>query len=290
MPDINITIGTPVLVAGKTFKVRYRLLPLGGWSSYQTKTNATFTLAGLADGQYELEAILVNADSSECPPTYKKFKVVTPFDCITFTAGIVKTGSLYYLEIDYAAPSGNPPCGWTVVYGGNVVNYPTLPTPPLKIQVPNQGIHLQVIANNCQLNQRACFDGDVPALPPPPCVPISPGSATANLVFINTAGQYVYNITIPFTQSVPCTNWFTLTCIQKNMVPGGIPAQVQYPNFTFGQVACSATSLTFQIAANPQVQMTYTPGGALLKKFEFDILLVDGCGKPFTFVAEAVHD
>jgi hypothetical protein len=284
MPDVNITINTPVLTAGKTFKVRYRLTPAGAWSAYQTKTNASFTLTGLADGYYELEVILVNADSSECPPTYKKFRVVTPFDCITFTASIVQTGSLYYLQINYTAPTGNPPCGWRVVYGGNVVNYPTLPAPPLKIQVPNQAIHLQVIANNCQLNQRACFEGEIPPMDLPPCVPAVWGTAVAS--FVGMQGSlYLFNITIPLTQSTPCSTKLTLQCYQINVIPPATGTTLQYLNYGFGPVQCTATGIAFQMPANPNV-MKNGP----LRHFEFYGSVIDECGKVHAFEVEAEHD
>lgn len=282
MPDVNITINTPTLTAGKTFKVRYRLLPAGAWSSYQTETNATFTLTGLADGYYELEAIIVNADSSECPPTYKKFQVVTPFACITFTAEIVQSGSLYYMEISYTPPSGNPACGWIIVCNGNVVNYPSLPTPPLKIQTLNKNQHLQIIANNCNGNQRACFSEEIPEIVPEPCVPVVLGTVTAAFNHVNGNGKYVFDITIPITQSVPCTNWFTLLCTQQN-VPSSVAGNVSFSNFTFGNIACTATSLTFQITAHP-------PQASGVKLFEFAGKLIDGCNVMHDFEVEVEHD
>lgn len=285
MPDVNISINTPVLAAGKTFKVRYRLLPSGAWSAYQTKTNATFTLTGLPDGYYELEVILVNADSSECPPTYKQFHVVTPFSCITFTASIVQTGSLYYLQINYTAPSGNPPCGWTVVYGGNVVQYPTLPAPPLKIQVPNLALYLQVIANNCQLNQRACFQGEIDPVTPAPCTPLVLNTVATTITYLQKLGtQYKFRIDLVFTQSNPCTTAFTLLCNQVNVLAGQ-PGQVSFLSYSFAPVSCTATGISFEILANPNVQWVMEDIDIQKRKFDFSGKLIDKCGAEHQFSA-----
>lgn len=282
--DVTITINTPVLTGGKTFKVRYRQLPAGTWSGYSTRTYAPFTLTGLAAGEYELEVILVNADSSECPPTYRKFSVVTPFECTTFTAAIVQNGSLYNLEINYTTPATSPACGWTIVYDGNVVNYPMLPAPPLKIPVANKPVHLQVIANNCKGNQRACFSGDIPAIPDPPCTPLVLNTGAGTITYLSTlsSGLYKFRIGLVFTQSSPCSTAFSLFCNQLNVL-AGLPGQVSYPAYSFGPVLCTATGLSFEILANPNVQFLATTPGVEERKFDFVGTLIDKCGKVHGF-------
>lgn len=276
MPNTTITIGTPVLVTGEHFKVRYRSLPSGSFGAPQTETNAPFTLTGLSAGSYELEVIVVKADGSECPPTYQTFDVVTPFTCIDFTVLLViETNGLTYLQISYSLPPGftDPPCGWTIVYNGNVVNYAALPASPIKILAPNVSTQVQIIANNCNSNQRACYTDTVaPAIPT--CTPTFFTSCTVAPTPNSNTNAPEFLITVNFTQSTPCTTLITLTCNQTNVF-SGIPFSLTLVPIP---VACSATSFSFIAKPNTNVQWVGGVGGEK-HLYQFAVGFYDGCGK-----------
>lgn len=278
MSNLNITIGTPVLIAGEHFKVRYRLLPNGSFGAPQNETNAQFTLTGFSDGSYELEVIVVKADGSECPPTYQTFDVVTPFTCIDFTVGlVVETNGLIYLQISYSLPGGftNPPCGWTIVYNGNVANYAALPASPIKILAPNVTTQVQIIANSCNSNQRACYTGTIPPATVT-CIPTFYNSYSILPTSLSTPATPEFLITIHFTQSTPCTTLLYLNCFQGTVFSGA-PVNI---NMMPISVNCAATSFSFVVKPNPNVQWVFDPGSSSEKrKYEFAIGYIDKCGK-----------
>ncbi len=178
MANITLTIPLPLLTAGQHFKTRYRSLPSGTWSSYTNRTNAAFTLTGLSTGNYELEVILVNADETECPATYKQFTVVADFSCIDFTVTLAQSGSVYNLNIAYTLPGGftNPPCGWDVIItdntGTKTIPYATLPMGGITLSVNNLAMVVKVRANLCNGDYKYCYQGDISPIAPPPCVPL----------------------------------------------------------------------------------------------------------------------
>lgn len=274
MPDIDITINSPVLLAGQKFKTRYRELPAGVWSANVDRTNATFTLTGLTAGKYELEVILVLADETECAATLRGFEVVDPVACIDFTAEIVQTASgLYNLQINYSIPSPvyNPACGWKIQYGSTVVNYATLPTPPIVIPVQNVGMQVKVTANGCNGNEKDCFNADVPEITPT-CTPMT---ITGAEVIINGTFPGGYTLTIKFTgtQSSPPTQWLTVLVNQINVL-SGTPGQASYPTFTYGPIpTVGFSSFYVSLLANNNVF------GSLL---EFNWLIVDACNVTHT--------
>ncbi len=206
MPNVTITIPQPVLTAGQSFKTRYRLLPSGSWSGYTSRSNAAFTLTGLATGDYQLEVILVKADSSECPAIYKTFTVVPEYSCISFGSQIVKTGTLYYLQITYTLPGGftNPACGWDITYVQNGITttntYTTLPTSGIiKIPVTNTAMAVYVRANMCNGNKKDCHQADVSPVAPPPCTGLNLVAQT----LVKSGSSFFINLT--FVQSSPAT-------------------------------------------------------------------------------------
>lgn len=256
MPDITIQINTPTLVAGESFKVRYREIG-GAWSGYSTRTNAAFTLSGLTPGNYEMEVIVVKG-GIECPAIIRPFTVIAPFSCITFEAEIVQNDVAAKLVIDYTIPGGfvNPPCGWKIILQGalnnKTINYSVLPTPPINIPVLNEAMVVKVVADLCGKSQ-TCFEADVPAADNP-CTPMVVNSVTA--VWAGIANnQLRYNVTFNITQSIPPTTTAFVTVTQTNTIiaGGGLPGQTSFGSFNPKIISTTATSFTVQIDFNPNI-------------------------------------
>lgn len=272
MPDITIQINTPVLVGGESFKVRYRQLPAGAWSSYSTRSNAPFTLTGLSVGDYELEVIVVKG-ATECPAIIRPFKVVQPFSCITFDAEIVAAGSQFNLEITYTLPGGftNPPCGWTIQAIGNTtnksINYTTLPASPIKIPVANEGLLVRVIANLCNGKTQTCYEGDVLQIPAP-CIPIVVSSVT----FVPTGkivnGKKEFEVTFNFTQSTPPTTNFVIGLNQTN--------SQNNPSQNYNPYTVSPTTTVIKIMFYADI-----PPLSDNTKYYFQWFIRDRCGNAF---------
>jgi hypothetical protein len=285
MPNITIQINTPTLVAGSHFKVRYRMLPAGMWSSYATQTNAAFVLTGLSAGNYELEVILVR-DGVECPAIIKPFTVTAPFTCLIFATAIVQAGSQHNLEIDYTLPGGyvQPPCGWQVQVIGNTtnktINYTTLPASPIKIPVANEGLLVRVIANLCDGKTQVCYEGDVLSIPEP-CVPITVSSVTVSFVAVQPNGTNRFKLTFNFTQSMPPTQWFAINIFQENPGLSPKPQTIYTLSAPFGPVSPTATSFNVYIDANPNVFQS---------NYYFSWHIIDYCGHHFfNPVGEYLH-
>lgn len=273
MPNVTITIPQPILTAGQAFKTRYRLLPSGAWSAYVSRTNAAFTLTGLAIGDYQLEVILVKADSTECAAVYKTFAVVAEYNCISFNSQIVNQGSLHYLQITYTLPGGftNPPCGWEITYqqGSNKVTVPyaTLPTGGMiKLQVPNQSLILTVTANLCNGNKKQCYAADVTGIPTPPCVPM----AITDKRLIRD-GDFWY-LQFNFIQSSPATT--SLYLHFKQIHPPGMGLlsydEGKIPALT---IAPGVTQVTLPIS--PLHLVLYSSFSMLT----YNVFMIDNCGK-----------
>lgn len=269
MPDVNFQITTPTLTAGQKFITRYRLLPAGAWSSYVDRTNAAFTITGLTAGEYELEAILVLADETQCAPTYWKFTVVDPVECIDFVMEIIQNSNgQYFLHVDYSLPSPvyNPPCGWIITHANGSTTYPTLPTPPILIPTQNVAQVVTVTADGCTGNRKLCFEGDIDAIDEP-CAPmtITGVEVVVNNVYPN--GFYGMTLYFSYTQSNPVTNAVNVTITQTNTVLAGVPSIVNVPIFPVTVVGNPIFGVP--IAVNNQIfGNTYT----------FAWVVVDGCG------------
>lgn len=275
MPDVTFQINDPTLLPGQKFKTRYRLLPVGAFTANVDRTNAAFTITGLAAGQYELEAILVLADATECAPTYWKFTVLDPVECIDFTVEIVeRDNGLFALEIDYSLPSPiyNPPCGWQIIHNGGTVTYPTLPTPPIYIPTTNVSQQVRIISNGCGSNVKECFNEDVP----PAEVTCTPMDITA--VSVEVAGSrypngfYPMAVTFTYNQSNPITINPTVIITQINVL-SGTPGQASYPNFTYPAIPSAGGTFTTSLVANDNVFNSL---------YQFTWLVVDKCNKTHT--------
>lgn len=249
--DVTIQIPTPTLVTGQHFKVRYREVG-GAYSSYQNETNAPFTITGLTSGNYELEVILVNADESECPATIKTFYVYEPYECIDFTAEIVKEDQGYYLVINYTPPATNPPCGWIIDYEDDspkVLKRYTTPTLPasgeIKIKlIKNQITQIWVRADQCNERITLCHNSNVPA-----AAGCSPIVITSVDLLPPTGGAPNYwQITINYNQSTPFTGPCTTTATQTG-VTAGFPGGFYINTHTLP--ASPTSSFTFKVYVAP---------------------------------------
>lgn len=271
MPNITITISTPTLVGSDYFKTRYRLIG-GAWSSYVNRTNAAFTLTGLAAGQYELEVILVK-DNVECPAIIKPFTVVQDFTCTTFTPVIVQNGSLFNLQISYSG-AATPNCGYHIhilgTQNNKIVNYASLPTSPLLIPVINEPFQLKIIADLCNGNSKECLNTDVPSITPA-CTPMT---ITGTSISIDKTypGYVGFIIRFTYTQSTPPTTGLTLKVTQKNVLNGAPPGTVSYPNGSL-PIPSGNGSIDVSILGNSNV---------FASKYDFDWLIVDACGTSHT--------
>lgn len=229
MPDVNITIPTPLIVPPAKFKTRYRELPSGIFSANVDRNNTTFTLTGLSSGNYELEVIYVNEDGQECDITLWPFEVKEDFTCISFSGEIVSGSPVpYKLRITYPTPvTSNPPCGWEVAYlqppftNYVVIPYSTLPTSGV-IEFPiasNNGLLLRIRALMCNGEYKECAFTDVPPIVPPPCVPAGVPTYTIREVFNTGLGKCEYFVDVSFTQSNPVSNTVQFSYLQSSSSP-----------------------------------------------------------------------
>lgn len=275
MPNVTLTISTPVLGVGEVFRTRYRLLPNGAYTSNVDRDNNPFTLVGLSAGQYEMEVIHVLADGTVCEAIIKPFEVVADYTCQIFTPVIVQNGQLFNLQITYGTVT-NPPCGFHIKITGattnKIVNYSPLPASPLLIPVANEQLQVEVIADLCNQKTKHCLDTIVNPIEPT-CTPMILSSATILLNTTYPGGSKGFTITLNYTQSVPVSQYVTLYCIQTNAL-GGAPGIVNLSNPGYGPIAGGATSLSFGIIGNPNVyENTYNFSG----------YIIDICGKKHTF-------
>lgn len=279
MPNVTLTISTPILQAGEVFRTRYRLLPNGAYTANVDRDNNPFTLVGLVPGQYEMEVVLVKADGTVCEAVIKPFDVVSDYACSAFTPQIIQSGNLFYLRLSYAGVT-NPPCGFHIKITGNsnnkIINYSPLPTSPLDIPIANEALNVQVIADLCNQKTLTCLDADMTAIETA-CTPLILNTATITFTKYYPNGSPGFLITLSYTNSTPPSNYLTLRCDQINVLSGA-PAVVYFPNYTFGWLASTSTSVSFPIIANPAV---------FANKYHFTGYIIDVCGKKHTFSVTA---
>lgn len=279
MPDVNITISTPPLQVSETFKVKYRLLPNGAFSVEQLETNATFTLVGLAVGDYELSVILDKGDT-DCPEVLRRFSVVEPFECIEFAGAeiIAQSNGTYMLQITYGAVGTPPPCGWDIFISGatnnKIIHYATLPASPLLIPINNQPLSVSITADLCNSEKENCFAADVPSIPVP-CEPMVIGSV--NIVWLNDPNNINrFAVTFNITQSTPYTSFAQVNVLQTNTLVGGTgPAgQVSYASSNPLPLGINQIAFTVLIDVNPNI------GGVDI--YTFSWFVVDRCNVKHT--------
>ncbi len=280
MPNINITIPNPILLSGQYFKTRYRTLPSGSWSSYVNRSNAMFTLTGLATGNYQLEVILVKADATQCAAVYQTFSVVPDPPCVTFVPVLVKQGSLFYLEITWTLPPGYtaPACGWELVFtqtDGTITkqSYSTLPSGgKISLAVKNLAGVLSLNPNLCSGNIKDCPKYDVLAIATP-CTPITVTGGSMSRVGTQ------YYITVNFTQASPPASSLFIKYFQFGPIMAGYTAD---PGATITpSVSSTATSVTFPVKVETHVTDEH---------YHYSLMVQDYCGaavnlkiEPFIF-------
>jgi hypothetical protein len=238
MPNLDITISTPVLTSGQYFKERHRLLPAGAWSSYTNRTNAQFTLTGLSVGFYEFEFIVVNADGSQCPPRYFT-KEVREFACMDVL--VEQLNNPYRIKISYALPPGGsmPPCGIQARYqditggGWAVYNVTTNPYYIYPTNTTPRDVRVNVNALLCEGQLKSCFDNVVPKPDPVPCTPISINVQSIVFNGVDPSNSAITHFTakLIITQSNPPTS-STIVRIQQGASGTGMgtpPWQTSYP-------------------------------------------------------------
>jgi len=272
--DVTIQINIPPLQVGETFKVRYREYPSGVFSATQLETNAPFTLTGLTAGEYELEVILDKGDI-DCPAVLKRFTVVDPFTCLTFT-GETQTLSngLHQVQLTYGAVVSNPPCGWYIVISGNnnnkTITYPTLPASPLNIPINNGAVTVQVYADLCNGNLETCYEADL-AAPPVSCTPM-----VVNNVEItwdnNPNNVLAFTVHFDITQSTPYTSQALVNVTQTNTISmgAGLPGQSNYGSFNPYLLGIN------QIAFSVPINVNSAVGG--VDTYTFSWYIIDRCG------------
>lgn len=276
MPNLTVTISTPVLTAGQSFKERHRLLPGGAWSGYTTRSNAAFTLTGLSQGNYEFEFILVLANGTECPARYFT-QEVKEFECPTFTITQERT-PVYRLKIEYTLPSGYvAPCRYLIGYrdiatGSGFANttYTTLPPSPFYIPITGaqtnvRDLVIRIVADLCEDRYKYCYEDIVPAPPAVPCVPMGLFEWAVNRIKLTeTTGYYQFQFTA--LQSVPATTNAIIHIKQSGWMPPVSPWQ---------------TNIVLNPAPNPFVFNTTIQynRGVTAQQVSWSFYLTDGCGK-----------
>lgn len=271
MANITLTIPLPILTGSQYFKTRYRLLPAGAWSSNVNRTNAHFTITGLTAGSYQLEAILVNSDNSECPATYIPFTVVEDFDCIDFDTTLVQSGSLYRLDITYTLPGGftNPACGWDIIVtdatGTKTIPYSTLPVSgTISVAVSNIAMLVRVRANLCNGDYKYCHEEDVSPIAPS-CTPMVVTKAD----MVKASGVYYVRVFLFNSTPATATLNFNYKEISNQFPVGAIPDS---GTFSYsGPPLLPGNNYMFSF----QVQPKAYPGEGLI----YEGTVTDVCGK-----------
>lgn len=264
MPNVTIQINKPVIVSPAYFKVRYRLLPGGSFTAYQNETNSPFTLTGLTEGQYELEALYVNTSGLECQTTDYFFEVVEPEPCIEFTVEILfNTQSRPYMHVTYTLPMGyvDPPCGHLLTWLNNVtgstgtVNIATLPTANfIDIYFPNNfsvtdTFTITIQANMCNGIFTDCFTGTIT-----PDVPPCTGIAITNIEMAMVSfSPPLFTITLTITNSTPATINTNIAYQQvNNLLSGVLDNGMVNTNLTIA--AGGSGSISFNVQPNVNIQ------------------------------------
>lgn len=284
--DINLQISTPVLTGGEYFKTRYRLLPNGAYTGNTNRTNAPFTLTGLAAGSYVMEIIYVNANGDECQTMYQNFPVLEEGECKDFTIVITSGTFANKIEVSYTG-AGTFPNGFDITYyplpGGTsqTVNYNPLPASPFNISIPKGfDYHVTINGKYSDGSYTECFDDDI-FRPEDPCTPMTITSVVITPGGLVSSGDYLVTLVINFTQSTPPTSVITIVGAQQGVIAGYPPATINWPTGIL-------PSTTFY---NGNFYMRYqTPSGMPILappyKLKMSGTLVDGCGVSHPWTGE----
>lgn len=285
MADVTLTIPLPVLQAGEQFKYRYRTYPSGSFGAYAFTSTQQISLTGLANGEYELEVLLVKADLTECPASLKRFIIVPPFSCYSFGASIIQSGSQYVLRIVYALPSPivNPACSWKISYqpvgyATQILTYSSLPLSGIiNITLPaNVDVNLTIYGDLCNNNLQFCFEDQIPKIPTPNCTPMV--LASYDLQYVNG----IWGIRLFGTNSNPATPIYTFNYSETSLL--NIGATPDSGTFTFAGGAGGAAFLYSITGLNPQgIYLQGNPGEFLPNCIRYTGSIVDICGNSHVF-------
>lgn len=267
MPDFSFTIPQPQLLAGQSFKVRYRLLPNGVFGSTTVFTSNSITYPALPEGQYQFEIIWFNG-VEDCPETLINFDVFEDPNpaCLDFSAEVVQNGSIYELVVTYPVPSPFqlPDCGYNfrIQQGGNLQNINGVVltgSGEVRFTVPtNDGLYLRITANHCDSSQ-ICFDEDVTGVEPT-CIPLVITDVQIEPHISNPDWRY---IRIFFTNSTPRTITTNIWYTQTDSLPSGVTPDtgtIIYPGLPAGSsdIAFVAQPKRGQWQMNPSYRGTLT--------------------------------
>lgn len=226
MPDKTISIPQPVLKLGETFSVKYRQLPSGSWVDITPKTNAPFTITGLAIGNYTLEVAIIRS-GVPCDKKYYSFSVEDPCDCppsLAYTATFDMFGNVH-VTITSGTPSPKITSYTVDIRDGNgaqsVLIYPTNLQNYTFTFPETIGAYNMIIFSHCGKYQKVCMDEFMNILPAS-CDGITLPSATI-VKMVTAIGTVQYYLRVVFTQSNPNTMTTNLSYNQTDKVVIGNP-------------------------------------------------------------------
>lgn len=287
MASVLITISNPTLGVGESFRERHRLLPAGAWSSYTTRTNAPFGLT-LTEGEWEIEIALVQDDGTVCPAVFRRVNVIEPeapdppdppepYECPDFT--VTQLANPSKLMITYSGGTPATACGYKVEYYAGfspykTVNYATLPASPFYVAIPyiNKSVHVRITANSCN-GSIVCFEADIPAPAPEPCVPLNAfdyqiEQITGQPLQKQTKYRVTITATSPLQSTIPTTST-TLNIVQGYTL---FPANPWTASIPKTGISPTLFSVTFEVYHN-------YPYSAPTPPIYWSVSFVDGCGK-----------
>lgn len=265
MPDITLVISFPVLNPGEKFKTRYKLLPSGAYSSNVDRTNAPFTLTGLAVGSYVMEIIYVNQLGQDCQVLYKYFEVIDPGTCKAFTVAIISGTVSNKIEVSYTG-AGTFPNGFAIDYYplpsgvAQTAIYNPLPASPVNISIPKgYDYHVRIRGLYSDGSYEICYEGNVDR-PPEPCVAAVINSISITPISLQANGDYLVTVSMNIANSTPMSNFLIINGTQQNVLPG-------YPPATFTSTVPSAGLTTVIYTQNVYARYQTTAGTPKLNPF-----------------------
>lgn len=271
MANIDITIPIPILGPGESFIVKYRAVGSPTWIDISPKTNAQFTITGLAEGDYELYTALVKADSpaTVCPAKIDPFTIKGAADCMDYHLYMTQSSGVYTLHIDWNVPSPLPSiCYLKILYGpaggfGQTVQIVPFVSPNVNsylLPASNSNYNVTITQIGCDGVTRGCVDQTVY----PPSIPPCTHAVISDVVLQFHSIDGTWWVRMNVTQSSPITTDFIIAYNQSNSVTTGVPDPGGTVHFA---ATGSTTILTFQVYPNLNVlptngigQITYTGG------------------------------
>lgn len=273
MADVHISIPTPVLVGGQSFKVEYSLDGVN-YTLWGYETNTPFTVTGLTAGEfYYFRFTLVKSLSPlvECDPVVKTYFIPEEQPCETVSAAIEENDTVYQLVVNFSvsSPVVTPCGGWVLKYGKvgttlTSLQLSSLSPNPMYLPASNDSYKVELYAVDCNGNLSLC---DQVIAEPPFVACESATLLSADLQYNNGAYELVLTVIPP----TPAVNTFTIVYNQVNALSSGLPDN--------GIIAVNATG------ANPQViTIPLNPNFNLYAPvISYAGSITDGCGGTLGF-------